>query len=242
MIHRKIFAASPSQAYAIPSDRDLYLDTSVIRRLGRQLAKTKQIDRTYTSALTLIELLNGVLASDKEFASRRAAACSIKEARVPVDWQLPDARLRCAFESMRAKYDIYEEAVRCLRELVNTLVRHESRAAFARSERGLRLENDLDYFARMDRRISETCLSAYRSRVAEIRAQFRQAGWGEFLQYLGLAADLSLPQVASALAGSPFDCGFGLFAIATRFANEEERDDSYRDLLFTTYDGTLSLP
>src|SRR5687768_10547003 len=107
--HRPIFEASPEFTYTLDPMRVYYLDTSFIRRMGVRLSSWPGCAQSYTSALTIVELLNGIGRDEHEFGKRRSAIGAILAGRVGVNWQMPEIRLRCAFADLRKKYDIYEK-------------------------------------------------------------------------------------------------------------------------------------
>lgn len=237
-----IFAHSPRSAYQIAGSRHFYLDTSAIRRLGARLESWPYINESYTSVLTLIELLNGVTRDEKEFAHRHSAISGILGGGVPIDWQMPQFRLRCAFPPLRARYDILETRTECIQKLLHCLVRCRSAEEFARTEKQLALEHGLRYFNEVDEGISQRFMEAARKWVPINRQNFTDPSMPEFLSMLGLPPTASIATMAAALGGSDFDFGMGLFAVTRQFASEgQQYTEEWHDELFRSYDGTIDL-
>lgn len=240
--HRVIFSLSSKHAYSIAPARHLYLDTSAVRRLGTRLWASGRVRETYTSVLTLIELLSDITKNEREFRARRSAIAGIMGGDVDIDWQMPDLRLRSAFALLRAKYDLYESRVQCVQRLLTCLATTETLSDFLRQESKLGLEHDLSYFSSFDRRISETHIEAARKWVPFNREQFRQPEIGDFLSFIGLPREASVSEAGSALGGSSFDFGLGLYALTKKFSEEEGHTDyEYHDALFKSYDQSIDL-
>jgi hypothetical protein len=241
--HRLIFSRTPRHAYSLGAGRNLYLDTSAIRRLGKRFRTSPRIHEIYTSVFTLIELLSDITKSDGEFRARRSAVAGIMASDVGIDWQMPDVRLRCAFEPLKTKYDIYESRVQCIQELLTCLAHTETLKRFRQEEAELRLEYGIEYFSQLDQRISETHIASSRKWVPHNRKQFREPHTAEFLEFLGLPRDTSIVEAGVAIGGSSFDSGLALYSLTAKFAEEEGQplDSDFHDQLFRGYDNSLGL-
>jgi hypothetical protein len=240
-MHRTIFSYSPSSAYRIAENRSLYLDTSVIRRLGKKLVGWPNAASSYTSILTIVELLNGITKTDKDFRERRSAIVGLLAAEIAIDWQMPQFRLRSAFPQLREKYDIYEERNECIEELLCCLAQCQTRDEFARQEATLLLEYDLNYFATADEAISRTHIDAARKWVPFIRSHFDDPSTIDRRGMVGLPPTASIAQTAERIGASDFEFGMALFAITKVFAVEETYTEELHDDLFESYDGSIDL-
>lgn len=239
--HRQIFSMTPAERYSISAGRHLYLDTSVIRRLGTKLWSVPRIAETYTSVLTLIELLSDIMRNEKEFHTRRSAIAGIMAGRVEIDWQMPDVRVKCAFDLLRPKYDIYESAVQGIQELLDCLSGADTLEDFRRREKEVGREFGVSYFQQIDCDISTSSLASFRKWAGYNRAQWQSGSPAALLKELGLPEDLSLREAATVLGGSTFDVGLGVYAITKRFTEAEGGDHEYHDRLFRSYDHSLDL-
>lgn len=240
--HRTIFEASPSSAYTIPSWRHLYLDTSIVRRLGTKLWDCPRAAESYTSVLTLIELMNGLCENEKQFRIRKSAIAGLMASEVAIDWQMPDVRLRCAFSELRPKYDIYEKRTECIQKLLTCLATCERPDEFRSKQAALGLEYGWEHFARMDEEISRGHINAAKKWVPYNREQFHHPATPEFLAMFGLPPDAPIHQAAQVLGGSDFDFGLGLYALTKKFMAEEGLHGfEVHDRLFRSYDGSVDL-
>jgi hypothetical protein len=155
---------------------------------------------------------------------------------------MPDVRLRCAFEPLRKKYDIFEKRTECLRNLLACLGLSTSVKEFARREHQLRLECGLDYFENLDDAISRTHIEATRRWVPYNRAQFSHPSTAQLLAMFGLPPEASIRELNERMAGSEFDFGLGIFALTEKFTSEEgEYSEEFHDELFRSYDGSIDL-
>lgn len=241
MGHREIFRFSPEHAYRIPDDRNVYLDTGVIRRRAPTLPGTPLAGAAYTSSLALIELLAGLRSSDREFWLRRAPLRAIIEANIAIDWQMADQKVLCAFPSLRPRVDIFDERVAALRRLVQLAVSADDRTVFREAvQRGGLLE-ELAYFEKYDRAIDEQ----YRA-TGEALQKIGKSNYdptSPFRAALGLPDDASHAKYVRAVQKSVLNriMTRGVFAYqACEFAGIDGKADrvSFRRF-FEEYDGSL---
>ena len=70
-----------------------YLDTNIIRNLGRRLLNMNQPTTCFTSALAIVELLNGVRGG-KDALMRFACLRNLFVSRIGIIWALPCTRIQ----------------------------------------------------------------------------------------------------------------------------------------------------
>lgn len=92
--------------------RQLYLDTSVIRRCGSRLPdELAQMRGPYpdlvpaTSVLTLIELVSGLLDSEQAYRRRRSSLLGLRKADVKTCWQRFEERVILSFDTIAERVD-----------------------------------------------------------------------------------------------------------------------------------------
>jgi hypothetical protein len=213
--HREVFRYSPRSRYSIEPGRNIYLDTSVIRRKLSALSSSPTAPFSYTSALTHIELLAGVRAgSARQFYARRHAILAIRDAGIQVDWRMPDAVILAAFPDTRAEADIYETRCQSLQALVRALIESEDREQFLQMAKRLTIRERLEYFEGYKSEFGASFLAAG---VAERHRSVSVFEPNEFTaQVLGLPSEYSHDELVQALQGSPFNYIMSLSVYAER--------------------------
>jgi hypothetical protein len=155
-----------------------YLDTSVLRGLGRRA--TKVLDQgCCTSALALLELLAGVRKDDKSYARRRAAILAVLDATPKsVIWELPDSRLTTCFALVRKTCTTIEQRIEPLRKLLDCVRLSPDRTAFAVCAEGLNLPFSIEFFEKLDGEFGVEFRKSTEKGNAEIREAFNRAPAG----------------------------------------------------------------
>lgn len=86
---------------ARPTRPTVYLDTSSLRRAGRNLLKLNEKNKAKTSLESIYELLNGIRNDQDSFFRRRGTLRNIIDAKVHIDWRLPEAITLFSFNLTR---------------------------------------------------------------------------------------------------------------------------------------------
>lgn len=241
VVHKPIFGASPKDSYELDSERVLYLDTSIIRRLGRRLKTWEHRHRSYTSVLSIVELLNGIGKDVAEFRKRRSAIAGIFLAGIQIDWQMPELKLRCAFTRLRPKYDIFEKRTECIQEIIRCLRESKSADEFVLREANLRLMFPLRYFADYDEIMSRQTIESAAKWTPKFHESFAHESTAQWLRFVGLPPGASARELSARVDGSAFDYGTTIFAMTTKFAAEEGIvNEVEKEALFRSYDGSCS--
>src|SRR4051812_18275392 len=98
-----------------------YLDTSVLRSIGRGLASLGQI-QLRTSALAVVELVSAASSGEGEFKRIRPGFEIVtSESTVSIDWSLPDHYQTTSFDWMMANCKMEERRLDSLRAIVDLL-------------------------------------------------------------------------------------------------------------------------
>jgi hypothetical protein len=211
--------------------------------MGSRLSNWPHRDETYTSVVTIIELLNGIGKNPEEYRKRRSAIVGLFRAGTEIDWQLPEIRLRCAFEVLRSKYDIFEKRTECLRSILSCLGRSRSVDEFLLSETSLRLMYPLPYFAEFDERMSGDHIDAFKRWTPLNRGElFQHESTLQLLAIFDLPADATVKQLSERVAGSEFDFGLTIFAMSEKFSAEEDlATEEMQASIFNSYDGSIDI-
>src|SRR5437868_10231257 len=129
-----------------------YLDTSAVRRLGSRLNRLEAPGRIFrSSALTVSELLNGILETDKEFGRRRAAITALLGLKtLEIEWTLPDTPLALCFIEIQKHYNISDRSPSSLQQLAQCASTSKDRDDFKAREAQLNIEFGRPYFEDYD--------------------------------------------------------------------------------------------
>jgi hypothetical protein len=241
MGHREIFRFSTEHAYRISEDRNVYLDTGVVRRRASTLRATPLATAAYTSSLTLIELLAELRSSDRQFALRRAPLRAIFDADIQVDWQMADQKVLCAFPTLRPRVDVFEDRVAALRKLIHLAVSATDRSAFEAAVQHASLTEALVYFEKYDQAIDEQMRATGEALQKIGKSNYDPAS--PFRAALGLPENASHGKFVKAVQASVLNriMTRGVFAYeACDFAGIDGKTDraSFRHF-FEEYDGSL---
>ena len=209
----------------------------MLRRRSRELPRSPLRHVAYTSALALIELIAGARESENQFARRRAAIEGIFRAELPVDWQLPDAKIACAFPRLRQKYDMFETRCGSLEALVTLLRKCNSAQEFSRRADALSLPVPLRYFEEFDATYGKDT-SGDPVWPKEYRQLFEVGAVPT--QFLGLSSTASYAEFMRAFQASAFNEIVMMEALAEVVAELAGYTD-VRDIeeLRKTYDGSI---
>jgi hypothetical protein len=214
------------------------LDTGVLRRRSRTLARSPLRHVAYTSALALVELVAGARRSEQEFRKRRAAVAVVFEAQLPVDWQFPEAKIACAYPRLREKYDIFETRCGSLQAVVGAFRQSRTVADFSRRAKRLDVPEPLEYFERYDAEYAGDYVQRAKLWPLESKALFDPQS--EPARLLGLPPSVSHSDYLRAFRASEFNTIVMRYAAAMGVAENEGRsDEATHDDLFMTYDGSI---
>lgn len=240
MGHRTIFQFSSTDAYRITTDRNIYLDTGEIRRRARTLRGTRLAAASYTSSLTMIELLAKIRSSNQEFGLRRAALRAIFGAEIAIDWQMVDQKVYCSFPTLRPKVDVFEGRVAALRSLATMAAGAADRAEFSRLVRD-NCQEQLEYFEKYD----EAIAAQYRDSAKALQ-QIGKSNYdpnSPFVAALGLPTSASHAEYVKAVQKSVLNriITRGVFAYqACEYEGTDGKADRARFRhFFMEYDGSI---
>jgi len=124
-------------------NKDIYLETSVIRSLTKHLDNSYIKDRCFTSTLTLLELITDL---KNDFYIRRNCVDKII-ANITVDWQFPEAIVADAFPLLKGS----ENREFDFQILCNMLRNSKSYNDYINEIEALDLKYDLTYFIEADK-------------------------------------------------------------------------------------------
>jgi hypothetical protein len=224
---------------------DLYLDTSAIR--GQGGAFDAAGPRAFTaSALTFVELLNGIGTDDTSYTRRRSAIRRVIEnSAIRVIWEFPDQRITNCFGELQRAYQFIEKRVPSLQDILRLVQQHEGRGDFLTAEQGANVEYHLDYFEHLDNAFGQPFRLATVDGNIQVRSMF------------DAARSLDSPVVPSFIRQGSFrdfclwfrdqqrdlNRAITIAALARRAAVQV--DSSQPDLLvrrfYDTYDGSIDL-
>lgn len=221
-----------------------YLDTSSIRMVGKRLKSLSESHYFSTSALTLIELLNGICKDDAEFSRRGSSIRNILQSKTAVNWDMPDRPMALCFDEIVRKGDFIEMRIDPLRAILDCLLSCKSRAEFIEREACLKLEHPLEYFSKFDDNFAGNYIEETSRGNREIRAAFDRAKAGE--------ADSSIPSEVMAGSFHDFcvwwftntdrDFDFTVHGFATRLADiMGNKSETMIENLRGSYNGSIDI-
>jgi hypothetical protein len=128
----------------------LYLDTSVLRSIGRGLASLGQL-QLRTSALAIVELVSAATSGEGEFKRIRPGfEIMTSGSIVSIDWSLPDHYQTTSFDWMKFNCRMEERRLESLRAIADLLRSAGSLDDFLAKEAAASLKFPLDYWREYD--------------------------------------------------------------------------------------------
>nr|BDT33755.1 hypothetical protein MFMH1_34240 [Myxococcus sp. MH1] len=160
-----------------------YLDTSAVRRFSSRLNQIETPDRVFkTSALTVSELVNGILACDKEFKSRRAALTALLSLKsCEIEWTLPDRPLALCFSEIEKNYTFTDKRPSSLQQLAQCITTSSDRDDFKTKESKLKLDFGRPYFEEYDTNFGDALIQMNRQGNPQVRDAFEKAKAGQLV-------------------------------------------------------------
>ena len=123
-----------------------YLDTSSIRTTGKILTDLCSTHTCFTSAFTLVEMLNGLRKDNSEFDRRAGGIRNLIASTAQIEWILYEDKFALGFDALETE----EHRIESLQKLIDALIKSENLNAFEARLRDLNLPFGADYFERLD--------------------------------------------------------------------------------------------
>lgn len=224
----------------IGSERVFLLDTGAVRRRAGTLRRSVLADSAYVSALAVIELIAGTLASEKEFRFRRAAVNALFESNTHVDWQFPEAKIYSAFPSLRSKFDFFEDRAADLQTIVKFVRGANSLDEFRRALGRAGLKYDLEFFTKYDGEYGDDYIMAGIDWARSGRGVFEANRPLHIIRGLGLSDDVRYPEYIRSLQGTAFATTMAKAGLVQRVMEGQRLSgEPWDSPLFAEYDGSV---
>jgi hypothetical protein len=152
-----------------------YLDTSSLRKLGGKLNRVSVLSECKTSALALIELLNGLRADETAFKQRSSPVRSVMTSGVRIEWESVEARMTAAFPALSMK----DSRVQPLKTIVDAVSRAATLQAFLEANSQITGPYDLTFFENYDGGFGGGLREAVVDGSRKIKAAFEAAKTGK---------------------------------------------------------------
>jgi hypothetical protein len=142
--------------------KQFYLETNSIRRLGGRLKNYSQF--SFTSSLSILELIAGVSANDeKQFKVRKAAVKNTLGSGIYIDWRAPIDIIISAFPVLGGE----DRIISSLKNIANVFIEVENYVDFY--EECHRKKLPLDHFVKLDEDFGKEYKLATTDKLKELK-------------------------------------------------------------------------
>lgn len=201
------------------ASRSWYLDTNALRIMGKKLKSSYFVQYSYTSALSLIELISEIDNSETDFQVRKSALTNLLSSDVLIDWEMFDIKQRAAFTALE-KNSTKDRRVDCLKTLISILIKSESFDSFISQSSSLNLEFNYLDFKHFDKNIGIGWREAAASGFREFKQAYLSPSTSQLCELLGLPGSAKRGKVVQELKKSFLNYQLTLYAMAEKFSEE----------------------
>jgi hypothetical protein len=196
-----------------------------------------------TSVLTLIELVDGMIASQDEYRRRRANLLDLEKAHIHIWWDLPEARFYQAFPFLETVLAASENVIDPLRGLLKRVKTCASLDLFDPVLREPTTRDLLDWIGTYEERLSRNFIDAIRTGAGALRQVFQStsAEQRDRARRLGLRVDGSFSDFCHSLGAHPLNRDLTLYTLVASLCGtwlEDSSDDTLR-AVFESYDNSI---
>lgn len=107
--------------------KDIYLETGALRSLGKSLEKLKELDRCYTSILSILELVSRATSSDADFKTIKPTLKRIKDLAIHLDCKRPEEKISDSYSQKMFDFkdSAMSDVLKCYEAVISTSTLNE---------------------------------------------------------------------------------------------------------------------